>query len=84
MRYILLVSCSLFFVVACNDEAKKVEPPPELVQESRTEAVDSVVPDVNTDSIPKNIQVDSVIQIAFAKDSTSVVVKGHLDKKGIR
>ena len=55
---------------------------PGLVKESRTAAADSVVPEVKADSIPKNIQVDSVIQIAFAKDSISVTVKGHLDKKG--
>jgi hypothetical protein len=82
MRYILLMGCSLLLVAACNDDGKKVEAAPELVKESSIAVADSVVPDVHTDSIPKNIQVDSVIQIAFANDSTSVTVKGHLDKKG--
>lgn len=82
MRYMLLMGCSLFLVIACHDEAKKAVPGPELVKEIKTMVADSVVPGVNTDNIPKNIQVDSVIQIAFAKDSTSVTVMGHLDKKG--
>ena len=34
------------------------------------------------DSIPQNIQIDSVIHLSFATDSVSTTVKGHLDKKG--
>lgn len=34
------------------------------------------------DSVPQNIQVDSVIHLAFAADSFSITVKGHIDKKG--
>lgn len=34
------------------------------------------------DSVPQNIQVDSVIHLSFPSDSISVTVKGHVDKKG--
>ena len=82
MRCILLIGCSVFLTVACNDEGKETESSPALVKEGRTASADSVTAEVKEDTVPKNIQVDSVIQLAFAKDSISVTVKGHLDKKG--
>ena len=82
MRYILLIGCSLFITVACNNEGKEADINPALVKEERTASVDSIPGELKADSVPKNIQVDSVIQLAFAKDSSSVTIKGHLDKKG--
>jgi hypothetical protein len=82
MRYLLLACCSLFLTAACNDEAKKAESNPGLVKESRTALVDSGAAEAEVENVPKNIQVDSVIHLAFAHDSISVTVKGHLDKKG--
>lgn len=82
MRCIPLIYCSVFLTVACNDEGKEVEPGPALIKESNSASIDSVTAEVKVDSVPQNIQVDSVIQLAFAKDSISVTVKGHLDKKG--
>jgi hypothetical protein len=82
MRCILLICCSVFLTVACNEEGKQVESGPTLIKESNPASIDSVAAEVKVDSVPKNIQVDSVIHLAFAKDSTSVEVKGHLDKKG--
>lgn len=82
MRYILLICCSVLLTVACNDEVKEADTGPALVKESREVSNDSIGTAVKVDSIPQNIQVDSVIHLAFAKDSVSVTVKGHLDKKG--
>jgi hypothetical protein len=82
MRCILLICCSVFLAVACNEDVKNAGANPALVKESREIPIDSVDITANEDSIPKNIQVDSVIQLAFATDSISVTVKGHLDKRG--
>ena len=82
MKQILLIGCSVVLINACNDETQKEEVKPELVKESRTDSADPIVPAPTTDSVPKNIQVDSVIQLAFATDSVSVTVKGHLEKNG--
>ena len=43
---------------------------------------DSVSNKTPADSVPQNIQIDSVIHLSFARDSTSVTVKGHLAKRG--
>jgi hypothetical protein len=82
MRYILLICCSVFVTFACNDQDKKTEVKPALVKESKAASAGSVNTVAIADSVPKNIQVDSIIQLAFAADSISVTVKGHLDKKG--
>lgn len=82
MRYILLTTCSVFLTVACNEQVKEADGSPVLVKESREVSSDSGNATEKSDSVPKNIQVDSVIQLAFPKDSISVTVKGHLDKKG--
>jgi hypothetical protein len=34
------------------------------------------------DTVPQNIQIDSVIHLSFATGSDSVTVKGHLDRRG--
>jgi len=82
MRYILLSWCSVFLTIACNDQVKKTEPEPAMVKEIKSEPTESKTAIVASDSVPKNIQIDSVIHLAFARDSISVTVKGHLDKKG--
>ena len=82
MRSILLICCSIFSTIACNEQTEKAEAKPRPANENRTASVDSVNTVVKEDGVPKNIQVDSIIHLAFAKDSISVTVKGHLDKKG--
>ncbi|MEP7376593.1 MAG: hypothetical protein ABI675_24560 [Chitinophagaceae bacterium] len=82
MRYILLGCCSVFFTLACNDQGKKIDTQPALVKEIKSDSASPRTTVVASDSVPKNIQIDSVIHLAFARDSISVTVKGHLDKKG--
>jgi hypothetical protein len=55
-------------IVAAGDTAVPVEQ-----KENMTAAIDS---------IPQNIQIDSVIHLSFAPDSVSATVKGHIEKKG--
>lgn len=83
MKCVLLACCGVFAGIACNDPVIKEETKTALATESKTIPSDSVSSKpAMTDSIPKNIQVDSVIHLAFPTDSNSVTVKGHLDKKG--
>ena len=82
MRYILLISCNVFLTIACNDQDKKTEPKTTPVEEIKSDSSRSATAVISGDSVPKNIQIDSVIHLAFATDSFSVTVKGHLDKKG--
>ena len=82
MRCILLICCSVILGMACSEHDKKKETKSDLVKDIKT---GTLVPEpalIGGDSVPKNIQVDSIIQLAFAPDSFSVTVKGHLDKKG--
>jgi len=81
MRYII-VACMLLVVSSCKEKKPEVETNPETVNESNPVIADVVENKSATDSVPKNIQVDSVIQLDFAKDSSTVTAKGHLDKKG--
>jgi hypothetical protein len=67
---------------ACKEKKPEVETNPETVNESNPVIADVVDNKMATDSIPRNIQVDSVIHLDFAKDSSTVTAKGHLDKKG--
>jgi len=72
----------VILAMACSEQDKKKETKSDLVKEVKT---GTLVPEpamVVVDSVPKNIQVDSIIQLAFAPDSFSVTVKGHLAKKG--
>ena len=81
MRYII-VAFILLALSACKEKKAEVETNPETINESNPVIADVVDNKTAADSIPKNIQVDSVIQLAFAADSNSVTAKGHLDKKG--
>ena len=78
----IIVALMLLLLGACKEKTPEVETNPETVNESNPVIADVVDNKTATDSVPKNIQVDSVIQLDFAKDSTSVTAKGHLDKKG--
>ena len=78
----MLGCCGIIVTIACNDQGKKVDTKPALVKEIKSDSVNSGTTIVASDSVPKNIQIDSIIHLAFAKDSISVTVKGHLDKKG--
>lgn len=69
-------------LLSCNNASNTKE-------ESTLPDADSIVPveqkdsmTTTIDSIPQNIQIDSVIHLSFEPDSVSTTVKGHLDKKG--
>ncbi len=81
MRGLLLVYGSVF-AIACNDQAKKEETGMVLTTETNITPADSAKKTETKDSIPNNIQVDSVIHLSFMKNSNSITVKGYLDKKG--
>lgn len=81
MKYIML-ACSILSGVACNDQVKREKARMVLATETKAVSQDSIDKMLAEDSIPQNIQVDSVIHLSFAKDSSSVTVKGHLDRKG--
>ncbi len=73
---------SLFFGVACNVQVSETELPSEQPIENMDspQKLRAIFP--TEDSVPANIQIDSVIHISFIKDSGLVVVKGHLKKAG--
>jgi hypothetical protein len=81
MRSLFLVYGAVF-AIACNDQAKKQETEMVLTTEANDASFDSTEKTPAKDSVPRNIQVDSIIHLAFMKDSNAVTVKGHLDKKG--
>ena len=81
MRYIMF-ACLLVLLHACKGKEEKVETNPETINESNPVIADVIDQTMATDSTPKNVQVDSVIQLSIAQDSNSVTAKGHLDKKG--
>jgi len=77
-----LLYCSLVsLAVACADTADSLKPKQGLINEMNTDSAEGSK-DVTQGNTPTNIQVDSVIHLAFAPDSFSVTVRGHLDKKG--
>ena len=65
-------------VISCNNanDKKKGAAPGSVPL-----TVDSV-PVSTVDSVPPNIQVDSVIHLAFAPGNNAISVKGSLDKRG--
>jgi hypothetical protein len=86
MKYIL--PCSLcILLIACNNGERGQ--PTSLVKsaDSATVAVPvrtdtGVTPaPVAVDTVPHNIQVDTVIHLSFAKDSTTLTATGSLNKK---
>ena len=81
MRY-LVIALLLFVLGGCKEKVAEAESKPETVNESNPVIADVIDNTMSADTIPKNIQVDSVIQLGFAKDSTTLTAKGHLDKKG--
>ncbi len=81
MRYIMFV-CLVVLLHACKGKDDKVETNPGTINESNPVIADVIEQTMAADSIPKNVQVDSVIQLSIAQDSNSVTAKGHLDKNG--
>lgn len=82
MKLICLVVYSVFIASACNNSPAEDEQKSVTASENNIPKQDSTVVSNQADSVPTNIQIDSVIHLAFAKDSVSVTVKGHLGKKG--
>lgn len=82
MKPVLLVVCGVFIVIACNDSPKEDEKKSVTASDNAIHQEDSVSDKPSTDSVPQNIQIDSIIHLSFAPGSTSVTVKGHLAKRG--
>ena len=80
MKPVQLIIYGAFIGIACNNS------PGEQISLTTTDSI--IIPQnvvsmkTIADSVPQNIQIDSVIHFAFANDSFSVTVKGHLDKRG--
>ena len=78
---VLLFNLLVIFLIACGQgNDSKVNAPVASVEES--DVPDSAIDRQTGDSIPTNVQVDSVIYLAFPKDSISVTVKGYVSRKG--
>lgn len=84
MKFLLVVVCGTFTWMACNDSPKSDEKESETASDNiiPQQEQDTIIHTNTADSVPKNIQFDSVIHLAFAPDSISVSVKGHVGKKG--
>jgi len=82
MKAVLLVVCYILIGLACNDSPKTDEKKSETAGDSIIPERDSFSNTTTVDSVPQNIQIDSVIHLSFAPDSTSITVKGHLAKRG--
>ncbi|WP_276500583.1 hypothetical protein [Terrimonas pollutisoli] len=69
-------------LLSCNNASntKEEAPIPDANSSVHVEQKDSMTAAI--DSVPQNIQVDSVIHLSFPTDSVSITVKGHVDKKG--
>jgi hypothetical protein len=84
MKPVLLITWSAFLTMACNDSTKKTVERTEIAGDSIIPNADSFVSNIASaaDTVPQNIQIDSVIHLDFAPGNVSVTVKGHVDKKG--
>lgn len=78
MRQTWWIGVLPFVVMACTNQDQK-KTVSALAQVDTTTDKPITGPAVD---VPLNIQLDSVIHLAFPKDSQSVTVKGHLEKKG--
>ncbi len=80
MKPVQLIIYGTFITIGCNNS------PGEHISLTTTDSI--IIPQnvvsIKTiaDSVPQNIQIDSVIHFAFANDSFSVSVKGYLNKRG--
>lgn len=82
MKPVLLIVSGVLITIACNDSNKTDEKKSETASDNSIPQQDSFVNTTTADSVPQNIQIDSVIHLAFAPGNISVTVKGHLAKKG--
>lgn len=82
MKLILLFICGVFIGMACNNSPGKHEQKSLPASDTITTPQNTTSNTATKDSVPRNIQIDSVIHLAFAPDSISVTVEGHLDKRG--
>jgi hypothetical protein len=77
----IIFFCLLVF--SCNNSADTVYD--KTAGDSEVVTKKSIVDTVESgqiDTVPQNIQVDSIIHLSFAPGANSVEVQGHLDKKG--
>lgn len=82
MKRVFPVVCGVFMVIACNDSPGEEEKKSQTTGNSILPQEDSFTTVRPGDTVPANIQIDSVIYLAFAPGNVSVSVKGHIDKKG--
>jgi hypothetical protein len=77
---VFLFLISLIVLIACDNNNTKETGAPRA--EEKAVVPDSVIDRHTGDSAAANVQVDSVIHIAFPKDSVSMTVRGHVGRKG--
>jgi hypothetical protein len=82
MRPLIFVWVGLVAGVGCQSEPGKKDAKMVLATEEAMPVDSSPAGEPRPDSIPKNIQVDSVIHLAFPPGGSPVTVKGYLDKRG--
>src|SRR5882672_5625113 len=81
MKWTFLFFCFIAGIACRDSHSEKKEEQPVIDTNTSKDKMPGLT--INqADSVPSNIQLDSVIHLAFARDSFSVTVKGHLDKKG--
>ena len=75
MKRFLLIGAIINFICSCSNQGSH--------QNDQTAVLrDTSAPVDSSTDIPLNIQLDTVIHVAFPKDSNAVTVKGHLARKG--
>ncbi len=82
MKRVLPVVCSVFMLMACNDSTGVEEKKSQTAGNNILPQEDSFATVRQGDTVPANIQIDSVIYLAFAPGNVSVSVKGHVNKTG--
>jgi hypothetical protein len=83
MKRLTTFFCIVSIIFSCNnaDDSGKDEFVDTSITAGETSSADRIQAS-QKDTVPQNIQVDSVIHLSFAPGTNSVQVKGHLDKKG--
>lgn len=82
MQQRLLIIGAVFTCLSCKDSTKTDTEKMVTGGDSAITKLESFITPPEKDTVPQNIQIDSVIHLSFPADSFSVSVKGHIDKQG--
>lgn len=82
MNRLLVPLCLVLLATACNNSAPSEQDLEATGNDSVAPVADDSTPVSQRDTVPQNIQIDSVIHLSFAPGTDSVSVEGHLDKRG--